>query len=147
MIWILNFAVIVCILIIADRKRRELVFEFEHRIRTAKELGHIEGVRTVAQGLIEDEDVLGEVMEWLHNHKMGKARENDAARIHSKILEKLKKQARLIPIGEFGEVVNFDPRIHKTLDNLRPGERVIIDEPGWRVASDIIKMPIVRKKS
>ncbi len=145
-IWFFYFAVIVYILILAERRRRVLVFDYEYKIKIANERGHVQGIRAFIQGLIKDEDVLTEVLKWLYYHKINKTCENDAAYIYIKILEKLKKQARLSSIGEFGEVVNFDPSIHKTLDNLWPGEEVIIEEPGWCIASDIIKKPIVRKK-
>jgi hypothetical protein len=121
----------------SDTHKRELT--------KARERGRVETLRSIARELVADKDVLSELTHWLRNYRQGKSEADidAAARIHSRVLERLVRQIRLRPIKQTGDVVQFDPEFYTTYASLKIGEKVIVREPGWRVGNYTIKKPVV----
>ncbi len=144
--WFLAVASLIAILVITSNQRKGMETDFRRRVEKARELGHAEGLRDVVQGLVHDRDVLADVVDWLQKYQDGKATIDDAAKVHGQILERLVKQAKLSPVGQLGQSVQFDPRSHATLEELSPGESGEIVEVGWKVSQDLVKKPVVSKR-
>jgi hypothetical protein len=105
------------------------------------------GFSDAPKRLIEGTDVLSNVVLWLSWYKKGKARVDDAAVVQKELLMHLISAYRLIPVGEIGEAVPFDPDRHRTRDRVFAGEEVFIVEPGWRIGGRLIKLPTVSRSS
>lgn len=50
-------------------------------------------------------------------------------------LERVMRNAGLMPVGDAGEKTSFDGRLHVTDDDLDPGDPAMITEPGWRLTN------------
>jgi hypothetical protein len=112
----------------------------------AKSNDRVATLKAVVQSMIADGDVLAEVCTWLDEYEHGQARIDDSARLHARTLDRFSRGTRLTRIGQVGSTARFDPLGHRTSDRLRPGEDVVLIEPGWRIGDDILKLPVVRRQ-
>ena len=106
-----------------------------------------ETIKSLAMELISDKDIISELTAWLNEYKVAEAKIDQSTYIQSQILIRLVKQIHLNPIAKINEIVAFNPDQHRTFDRLKPSEEAVIIEPGWRVGREIIKLPLVRRKS
>jgi len=121
--------------------------QFVRERQQAIEDGRREIIRSIALELVSDKDVISELAIWLTQYKSGSAKIDQSAHIHNQMLTRLVKQIHLNPISKINDVVAFNPDQHNTYDRLKPSEEAIVIEPGWRVGREIIKPPLVRRKS
>lgn len=142
-------AILITSIQVYQSRQRSLLREkqFERERQQAVEDGRREIIKSLALELVTDKDVISELAVWLTEYKSGSAKIDQSARIHNQLLTRLMKQIHLNPILKFNETVSFDPNQHHTYDRLRPAEEAIVIEPGWRVGREVIKLPLVRRKS
>jgi hypothetical protein len=110
------------------------------------EQGRRDRIVSLASDLVSDQDVLADLSIWLREYEIGKARLDKAAHVQQQLLDRLMRLIRLYPLMKVLQEVQYNPDEHITYDVLRPGETVIVIEPGWRVGSETIKKPVVEKR-
>jgi membrane protein implicated in regulation of membrane protease activity len=128
------------------RQSRKQQAEYRLHIQQAQDAGRVEGYITVARRLIESRDVLSILWNWSSNQQRERSSDSRKEWISEDILTRLTTSMRLVPVGQVGSTVEFDPNQHGTSDQLRPGDISIVVEPGWRIGSEILKLPIVRRQ-
>lgn len=128
------------------KQSRQQQAEYRLLIQQAQDAGRVEGYITVARSLIESRDVLSILWNWSSNQQRERSADSRKEWISQDILARLTTSMRLVPVGQVGSTVEFDPRQHGTSDQLRPGDTSIVVEPGWRIGSEILKLPVVRRQ-
>lgn len=124
-----------------NEEKRERRSEARHIQKQAYQNGLTEAFK----GLVTKTDVLSNLVIWLAQYENGWATIDDAAKLQKQFFEYLASVHNLEPIGEVGKVTTFTPTEQKTHDRVSTGDKVIIVEPGWRLAGQSIEQPVVSK--
>jgi hypothetical protein len=125
---------------------RQLQREFALELQSAKEESYAEGFRGLARDFVLESDVLSLIQTQLAATSATiEPGVQQTAELLELQLREFRRLADLEPIGVNTEVL-FDPKQHRTREQLRLGEPAIVVEPGWLLGSEMIKMPIVRRR-
>jgi len=93
--------------------------------------------------LVKGRDPLSSLVKFLYWADRRQAKVSDARAAIELLLDELRQQWGLGPLGQLNDIVSFDPQIHRSHVQLRPGQRVRIVEPGWELRGKTIKYPLV----
>lgn len=139
------FASIAVLLSVASDflERRRLSREIKKLQREWHEQGIQTGILKTTETLDLDPSVLRNIMSWIYDYSQGYKNPDAAFDLFTQLIARF-SFLNFKPIGQIGEIVNFDPHIHRNLDpNVNPGDRAIIVETGWTLDQKIIRKPLI----
>ena len=129
-----------------EQQAQQLKDDFEIDANRKYGQGRKDTLISIANELVSDKDIMTDLATWLMEYDSGVAKIDKAAYVHRQILDRLMRQIRLFPLSQVWQEIEYDPKQHINYDNLKPGEKAIVVEPGWRVGTEIIKAAVVRRK-
>lgn len=96
--------------------------------------------------LVKEPDPLSELTRYEKLVVNGEVNTSKGPEVINFFFEKLFDRGKVSEIGPFGALVEYKPEIHRSSHDLRPGEKVKVVKPGWRLGSIIIKYPVVHRE-
>lgn len=114
------------------------------QIERAQDAGRVEGFKTVARSLVADRDMLSVLWNWSSDQRTEHDQVSRPEWISTELLDRLMQSMRLAYIERVGTIVEFEPSHYSTWDKLEPRESSVVVEPGWRIGSETLKLPVVR---
>jgi hypothetical protein len=116
----------------AEKEKLALAEELQQRQK--EEINHMigqgEGTR----------NFLGEMHRFLYDHPNN----TEAHPFIEELLGELQNLLEIRPVEEYGKQVRYNPEFHLAFDVVKPGERVMIVDPGWKHEDALIRKPTVR---
>lgn len=120
--------------------------KMKQEVKKAYEAGLKEGEILVFQSLDDEPSVFNNVTNWIYNFQNQRQDVLAAKDIFTQLLVRLERKHDLKLIGSLGEMVRYEPSVHRTLETgLRKGDQVIIIEVGWQAGKKLLRRPMVGK--
>lgn len=92
-------------------------------------------------------DFLAEMAKVQIEYQRRKTISENAAFLARDFLMMVEKYMGIVPLAQLGAQVTFDPKIHKSYQNLKPGTVAWVVEPGWKRKDQILKYAVVQAKT
>jgi len=92
-------------------------------------------------------DFLAEMAKVQIEYQRRKTISENAAFLARDFLAMVEKYMGIVPLAQLGAQVSFDPKIHKSYQNLKPGTVAWVVEPGWKRKDQILKYAVVQAKT
>lgn len=144
--WILLLIVLWYLKRSQEMREQQMRDEFALELQAAREESYTAGFRGLARKFVLESDILSLIQTYMTTSSAN-AEPNGlkAARLLELLLREFRRFVDLQPIA-VDTLVLFDPKQHRTREQLHLGEPAIVVEPGWLLASEMIKMPIVQRR-
>jgi hypothetical protein len=97
------------------------------------------------ENLVRNPDPLGELTKYIALVNSGDVTADRGPEVVQIFLRELGSRCKILEFETAGKVIEFNPKSHRSLDNLHPGEHVFVVQSGWVYNQQIIKYPIVEK--
>jgi hypothetical protein len=131
-------------LLISFRLNNDVAASLMESYETGKKEGTNQGIWQVINSLDQGESALSAIYLWLYKYRHGKSTVDEAARIFNQTVNRLIEKIDLHPLGKLGEIIEFDPRLHRTNQPYaKPGDKMRVIEVGWQVGQQQVRKPML----
>lgn len=89
-------------------------------------------------------DFLAEMAKVQVEYQKRKTISENAAFLARDFLAMVEKYMGIVPLAQLGARVSYNPKIHRSYQNPKPGDMVLIVEPGWKRKDQILKYAVVQ---
>jgi hypothetical protein len=125
-------------------------YRTNRELRRLQKEWHEKGIKTgilkTTEALDLDPSVLRNIMSWLYDYGHDNKDADTAFDLFTQLIARF-SFLNFHPVGEIGEQVSFDPRIHRNTEvDIHLGDIGYIYETGWMLDDEIIRKPLVTRR-
>lgn len=96
--------------------------------------------------VMREPNPFSELLSYAELVKLNRAEGGKVHEVVEIFFHHLRSRGAIEEIGPFNAVVPFEPSLHRSSNDIKPGELVRIVKPGWKLNEKILKYPIVQRE-